>query len=89
MDTSARKRLEERVAQEVETMLTEGDRASLQGLSRGILLEALENELRFLGFYSHDDRETPVAIHEILEKHLDQWCEGYLWQKGNPILHEQ
>jgi len=40
-------------------------------------LKKKENELRFLGFYSHGDSETPVAIHARLEQHLDQWRTDY------------
>jgi len=77
VDPLKRKELEERVFAEVQTILTEGDRPYLQELSRAALLEALENELRFLGLYVHGDRETPVAIHTLLEQHLDQWRTDY------------
>ena len=76
MDALARKHLEERVEKEVSIMLLEGDRDYLQGLSRAALLEVLEKELRFLGFYSYEDRETPVLIRDLLDRELDQW-----WQK--------
>jgi hypothetical protein len=89
MDPSAQKRLEERIVEEVQTMLTEGDRTYLNGLSRDALLEALETELRFLGLYTHDDQETPKVIRVFLETHLDQWCEEYLWQEETPMPGEQ
>lgn len=89
MDPLARKRLEERIVTEVQTMLMEGDRSYLQKLARAALLEALETELQFLGLYSYDDLETPVVIHMFLEKHLDQWYEDYLWENEIPILREQ
>lgn len=76
MDALARKHLEERVEKKVSTILIEGDQDYLQGLSRDALLEVLEKELRFLGFYSHEDRETPVLIRDLLERKLDEW-----WQK--------
>lgn len=60
-------------------MLTEGDRTYLENLSFSALLEVVENELRFLGLYAHEDIETPAVIHRILEKNLDTWCEEYLW----------
>jgi hypothetical protein len=77
MDPLKRKELEERVFEEVQTILTEGDHPYLRGLSRAALLEALENELRFLGLYVHSDRETPAVIHTLLEQHLDQWRTDY------------
>ena len=77
MDPLKRKELEERVFEEVQTILTDGDRPYLQELSRAALLEALENELRFLGLYVHGDSETPAAIHTLLEQHLDQWRTDY------------
>ena len=59
MDSSAKQRLEERIVEEVQTMLTEGDRSRLRELSREALLETVETELKFLGLYPHDDRATP------------------------------
>jgi hypothetical protein len=78
MDPLKRKELEERVFAEVQTILTEGDRPYLQELSRAALLEALENELRFLGLYVHGDSETPAVIHTFLERYLDQWRIDYI-----------
>jgi hypothetical protein len=78
MDALERKRLEERIVEEVHRMLTEGNLSYLLGLNRAGLIEALEHELRFLGFYHRDDRETPALIHALLEEKLDQWCEDYL-----------
>ena len=58
MDPGTRIQLKARIRQEVETMLTEGDRVYLQGLSPSALLEAVESELRFLGLYAHEDQES-------------------------------
>jgi hypothetical protein len=79
MDPGTRIQLKARIRQEVETMLTEGDRVYLRELSPSALLEAVESELHFLGLYAHEDHETPVVIHRILEEHLDAWCQLYLW----------
>ena len=89
MDPLKRKNLEERLFEEVQTMLIEGDRPYLLGLSRTALLEALETELQFLGLYAHSDKETPAAIHTILEQHLDQWRTYYIEQKKDAISSEQ
>ena len=67
-------------------MLSEGDREYLWRLSRSALLDALETELRFLGFYAHDDHETPAVIHAFLEKHLDAWRTEYLGQTHVQIV---
>ena len=93
MDPGTRIQLKARIRQEVETMLTEGDRVYLQGLSPSALLEAVENELCFLGVYVHEDHETPVVIHKILEEHLDAWCQLYLWSPkvdidASPLIQE-
>lgn len=77
MDALEKKRLEERIFEEVKTMLEEGDINYLTRLDRAGLMEALEHELGFLGLYHRDDRETPALIHTLLEKNLDQWCEYY------------
>jgi hypothetical protein len=82
MDALARKHLEERVEKEVSIILIEGAQDYLQGLSRDALLEVLEKELRFLGFYSYEDRETPVLIRDFLDWGLDNW-----WQK--PAMRSQ
>jgi len=89
MDALTRKYLEERIFKEVQTMLMEGDRTYLQGLSRTALLEAMENELRFLGLYAHSDAETPTMIHTILEQHLDLWRMRYLSQQDSTISSAQ
>lgn len=68
MDPGTRIQLKARIRQEVETILTEGDRVYLRELSPSALLEAVESELHFLGFYAHEDRETPAVIHRILEE---------------------
>ena len=73
MDALARNHLEERVEKEVSIMLIEGDQDYLQGLSRNALLEVLEKELRFLGLYVYEDRETPVMIRAFLDRNLDTW----------------
>jgi hypothetical protein len=93
MDPGTRIQLKACIRQEVETMLTEGDRVYLQGLSPSALLEAVENELCFLGLYAHEDHETPVVIHRILEEHLDAWCQLYLWSPkveidASPFIQE-
>lgn len=79
MDPAAITQIKTRIEQEVEMMLREGDRVYLQELSRSGLLEAVENELRFLGLYAYKDLETPVVIKRILEEYLDIWCQLYLW----------
>jgi hypothetical protein len=78
MDSLARTPLEQRIMAEVQTMLTEGDHAYLQGLSRDALLKTLATELQFLGLYAHDDRETPAAVQTLLEQYIDQWRAAYL-----------
>jgi len=78
MDPLARKDLEKRIWKEVQIILTEGDRTYLRELPRAALVEALENELRFLGLYAHSDTETPAVIHTLLEQHIDQWRKDYL-----------
>jgi hypothetical protein len=57
----------------------------LQGLSRLAFIEALENELRFLGLYSHGDQETPAVIHALVEEHIDQWRMHYALQQENGL----
>jgi len=88
MDPLARKCLEDRVLAEVQTLLTEGDHVYFQHLSPTDFLEALENELRFLGFYTHSDRETPVVIRAILEQHVDQW-RAYIREQQEPAVPVQ
>ena len=78
MDALERKRLEERIFEEVKTMLEEGDITYLMKFDRAGLMEALEHELGFLGLYHRDDRETPLLIHKLLEESLDQWYGDYL-----------
>lgn len=84
-----RQALEQRIHQEIQTIFAAGDRPHLQALPRNVLLESLENELRFLGLYSHSDQETPQVIHTILEAHLDQWRASYLVQPKHIIFHER
>lgn len=76
MDTAKIQALEERVIREVHIMLAEGDEAFLVGLSRDALIEALEDELRFLGLYAYEDQESSTVIRDLLRKNLDKW-----WQK--------
>jgi len=78
MDALERKRLEERIVEEVQTMLAEGNINYLMGFDRAGLMKALEHELRFLGLYHRDDCETPLLIHKLLEENIDQWYESYL-----------
>ncbi len=75
MEPLTRQQLETRIFEAIQTILTEGDQSYLQGLSQADLLEALENELRFLGLYAHSDTETPVVIRTILERHIAQWAQ--------------
>ena len=89
MDLLTRKHLEERIFGEVQTILLDGDCTYLQGLSRAALLEAMENELRFLGLYAHSDAETPIMIHAILEQYLDLWRMRYLSQQDSSISSTQ
>ena len=76
MDTVKRQALKERVKREVHIMLTEGNQAYLEELSRDALIEALENELRFLGLYAYEDQESPIVIRSLLRQNIDKW-----WQK--------
>ena len=76
MDTVKKQALEERVEREVRIMLTEGNQVYLEELSRDALIEALENELRFLGLYAYEDQEAPIMIRNFLRQNLDKW-----WQK--------
>ena len=73
----ASQNLEECIEENVQIILTEGDRLYLQGLSRTDLVDALENELRFLGLYAHSDTETPAAIHALVDQRIDQWRRDY------------
>jgi hypothetical protein len=80
MDPGTRKRLEERLYEEVDTIFTVGDRDYLCSLSRHALGKAIEDELRFLGLYAYEDRETPAVLHTLIEQHLDHWRHAYLAQ---------
>lgn len=80
--------LEERIFAEVRIMLEEGDIHYLMRFNRAGLMEALEQELGFLGLYHRDDRETPAAIHALLEEKLDQWCEYYLRPRTVKVQRE-
>jgi hypothetical protein len=77
MDPFARKQLEEHLCAEVQKLLATADQHYIQGLSPTAFLEAVENEVRFLGLYPHADTETPEVIHAILEQTLAQWLEYY------------
>ena len=85
MEPLRRQQLETRIFDEIQTILTEGDRPYLQGLSPAELLEALENELRFVGLYAHSDTETPIVIRAILERHIEQWAKDFLAHKKQDI----
>jgi hypothetical protein len=78
MDALERKQLQERTFEEVRRMLEEGDINYLMGFDRAGLMGALEDELRFLGLYYRDDRESPALIHALLEEHLDELYNLYL-----------
>jgi hypothetical protein len=54
-------------------LLAVSDRDYLRSLSRSAFLDALESELRFLGFYVSSDEETRNAIHAFRDRHVDQW----------------
>jgi len=73
MDPRAKKRLEDSILGAVQGLLAVGNQSYLQGLSRPDFIEALKNELRFVGLYRHDDAETAAIIHTLLEQHIDQW----------------
>jgi hypothetical protein len=73
MNLLARQDLEGRIFNAVQLLLTVSDLSYLQTLSRFAFFDALENELRFLGFYADSDEETPTIIHAFLERHVDQW----------------
>jgi hypothetical protein len=80
--------LEERIREAVHQLLEAGDPAYLQGLARMAFIDALENELRFLGLYRHNDPETPARIRAFVEEHADQWRLEYLSQQQDmPISH--
>jgi hypothetical protein len=78
MDALERQQLQERTFEEVRRMLEEGDINYLMGFNRAGLIGALEDELRFLGLYYRDDRESPAFIHALLEEHLDELYDRYL-----------
>jgi hypothetical protein len=78
MDAFERQQLQERTFEEVRRMLEEGDIHYLMGFNRSGLMGALEDELRFLGLYSREDRESPAFIHALLEERLDAWYDRYL-----------
>jgi hypothetical protein len=69
--------LKQRLLEAVEQLVYVGDPTYMQGLSRSAFIEALAWELRFLGLYAHDDPETPLVIHALLEQHIDEWCPMY------------
>jgi len=88
MDPLAKKRLEESILGAVQGLLAVGDRSYLQGLSRPDFIEALENELRFVGLYCHDDAETPAMIHAFIEQYIDQW-RIQIEQQKDALSHAQ
>jgi hypothetical protein len=73
MDILERQYLEERIFNAIQLLLSVSDLHYLQSLSRSAFLDALEHELRFLGFYADNDEETSYAIHNFLEQNVDQW----------------
>ena len=75
MDTLDRAAFAERVEKNVRMILEEGDQKYLKGLSPDALVGVLEKELRFLGLYSHEDREAPNIIRDLLRNKLDHWWE--------------
>ncbi len=79
MDRMSKERLETIIEKEVKLIFTEGDRDYLKSLSLTDLLEVTDLELRFLGLYSYENHETIGIIRQILEKHLDSWCQSHLW----------
>jgi hypothetical protein len=81
MNTLEIKRLEERVFQEVHTVLTEGDLDYLKGLSREGLFELLDTELKFMGLYKLSNLEAPGIITKILHENIDNWRESYLGKR--------
>lgn len=85
MELFAKKHLEERLFEEVTTMLSEGDLDYLRSLSRTALGEVIENELRFLGLYAYGDQEAPMVIHALVEQYLDQWRAQYLSTNVHPF----
>jgi hypothetical protein len=78
MDPGAYKRLETDILAMIPDLFAVADRDALQGRSREAIAAALENELRFLGLYAHDDTVTPQMIHQIVEQHIDAWMQQYL-----------
>lgn len=68
-----KKCLEQRILKEARLLLEVADQSYLQALpSRSAFIEALENELRFIGLYEHGDEETAQVIHAILEEQFDE-----------------
>lgn len=70
------KHLEEQVAQAVQTLLAEGDQDYLRGLTPDGLLQGLESELYFLGFYRHDDLARRAIVHAYLARQGQFWIEN-------------
>ena len=89
MNLLARQHLEERLFEAVQLLLQVGDPLYLEGLSPDAFLEATKNELRFLGFYAHNDSEIPHEIHAILEENLDKWHTAYNIQQENALSTTQ
>ena len=78
MDYLRAQQLKEHVNTQLRTILTEGDVAYLQRLSREDLLRALEHELYFLGLYSAQDLETKAVVHTCLVQALNEWVQAHL-----------
>ena len=77
MDPGTRKRLTTTILASVPKLFAVADPTYLPALSRGVLVAALENELRFLGLYSYDDNATRAEIQTIVEQHVDHWRQVY------------
>ena len=75
------KQLEDRVAEKVYIVLTEGNIDYLKGLSRTALFELLETELKFLGLYTLSNREAPAVITRVIADNIDHWREHLLGKK--------
>ena len=78
MDSLRTQQLKEHVNTQLRTILTEGDVAYLQSLSREDLLLALEQELYFLGLYRAHDLETKAVVHACLAQALNEWVLAHL-----------
>jgi hypothetical protein len=64
------------ITEAMQMLLAEGDQEYLGGLTADALLEALENELRFLGLYRYDDTAAQALVQAYLARHLAHWMES-------------